>query len=53
MNHFIEIAINQASKSPMANKYGAVLLHRGKIISIGHNYDTHITTIKKCCLLCA
>lgn len=52
MQHFIDIAIEQAEKSPMNNKYGAVLIHRNKIVSMGYNYDIHITTGNKCCLLC-
>lgn len=53
MEHIIEVARNQAIKSPMNNKYGAVLLHRGKVVSVGYNYDTYISTANKCCLLCA
>ncbi len=51
-NKYIGIAIDQALKSPMINKYGAVLIHRNKIVSAGYNYDTHIHTDKKSCLLC-
>jgi hypothetical protein len=32
MEQFIDIATREALKSPMEKKYGAVLLHRGKII---------------------
>lgn len=32
------VAIREAMKSPMAKKYGAVLVHNGKIVSRGHNY---------------
>lgn len=31
-------AINEAMKSPMAKKYGAVLVHNGKIVSKGYNH---------------
>ena len=51
-NKFVCDAIKEASKSPMKNKYGAVLIYRNKIISIGHNYDTHIHTDKRSCPLC-
>jgi hypothetical protein len=45
-------AKKEALKSSMKSKYGAILIHRNKIISRGHNYDTHIHTDKKSCPLC-
>lgn len=50
-NH-INFAIEQARKSTMKCKYGAVLLHRNKIISYGYNRYTFITTNTESCLLC-
>lgn len=39
MQHFVEVARNEAMKSPMVNhKYGAVLIHRNRIVSTGFNY---------------
>ena len=52
-NKFIDNAKREAFKSPMKNKYGAVLVYRNKVISMGHNYDTHIHTDKKSCPLCS
>jgi deoxycytidylate deaminase len=52
MQKFIDIAITQAYKSPMSNKYGAVLIYRNKVLSVGYNYDTHISTENKYGLLC-
>lgn len=56
---YISVAINEARKSEMAHKYGAVLVNRGKIISTGYNtyikcskvfYSIHaeVNCIKKC-----
>jgi hypothetical protein len=53
INYYIDEAVKEARKSPMINKYGALLIHRGKIISRGYNYDTHIHTQKKYSVLCA
>lgn len=52
MQKFVNLAIKQALKSSMNTKYGAVLIHRNKIISMGYNYDTHISTSNKCSVLC-
>ena len=34
----ITYALNASRKSPMYKKFGAVLIHNGKIISVGFNY---------------
>jgi len=52
MEYFVSVAIEEARKSLMKSKYGAVLVYRNKIISKGYNYDTHINTLNKSCLLC-
>jgi hypothetical protein len=52
MDYFVSIAVEEARKSHMSQKYGAVLIYRNKIISKGHNYDTHISTLNRSCLLC-
>ncbi|AYV81592.1 MAG: hypothetical protein Harvfovirus43_14 [Harvfovirus sp.] len=51
-DYFIESAIAQALKSPMDKKYGAVLIHRGKIISSGFNkYRRGMSSKVKDCIL--
>lgn len=35
--NFIDEALKEANKSPMKNKYGALLIYRNKIISRGYN----------------
>lgn len=52
MEYFTAEAVKEALKSPMSKKYGAVLIHKGKIISRGYNYDTCPSSTNKCCLLC-
>lgn len=47
MNHFVLEAKKQALKSPMNNKYGAVLVYNNKIISRGYNYYTSIKNNEK------
>ena len=42
--NFIDVAVNEAKKSNMNNRYGAIIIHRNKVISTGHNYYTHINT---------
>lgn len=39
-----DIAIRQALKSPLKHRYGAVLVHRGKPISVGYNKESF-----RCC----
>ncbi len=34
----MDIALLQASKSPMKKQYGCVIVHRNTIIGIGYNY---------------
>lgn len=53
LNRFVIEAINEALKSPLSKKYGAVLVYKGKIISRGYNYDTHICSSNRQCLLCS
>jgi deoxycytidylate deaminase len=47
----MELAINQAKKSSMKHRYGAILLHRNKVISSGYNYDTKLSDLNKNCPL--
>lgn len=37
MSNFISIATTQALKSPMPNKYGCIIVHNKKIVSMGYN----------------
>lgn len=53
MNKFVEKAMEQALKSPMADKYGAVLVYRNRIISSGFNYYTWKFPKKKYSVLCS
>jgi deoxycytidylate deaminase len=48
----MELAIQEAHKSPMKSKYGAVLIHRHKIIASGYNDYTKRSNINKNCPLC-
>ena len=34
---FVEVAKKEARKSPIKHKYGAVIVHKGKIVSKGYN----------------
>lgn len=52
MNVFAKIAYNEALKSTMNNRYGAVLVLRGKVVGKGHNYSLINSTEKKSCILC-
>ena len=36
--YFLEVAAKTAMKSPMGHKHGAIVVYKGKIIGIGHNY---------------
>lgn len=47
----MEVAIDNALKSSMKHRYGAVLLYRNKIISSGYNYDTKLSGLNKNCPL--
>jgi deoxycytidylate deaminase len=49
----MELAIQEAHKSPMKSKYGAVLIHRHKIIASGYNDYIKRSSINKNCPLCA
>jgi deoxycytidylate deaminase len=51
MEYYVLRAMEEAEKSDMKRKYGAVLIHRGKIISSGHNYGTCNDTLNKSCVL--
>lgn len=37
----IDLAINEANKSYLKVRVGAVIMYRNKIISQGHNYTKH------------
>lgn len=42
---------NLAIKSNQTSKYAAIIIHRNKIISIGFNYLTRISSLSPSCLL--
>ena len=49
----IRLGIKEAMKSPVHNRYGAVLVHRNKIISTGHNLfkgPVHYNNLRQCVL---
>ena len=49
---YVQLAIDMAQKSPMKSKYGAVLLHRGRVMSVGYNhFDSKLPTDMTQCLL--
>lgn len=52
MNYFQLEAYKEALKSPMNKKYGAVLIHRGRIVSRGHNSYRYIGTLSRHRVLC-
>lgn len=53
MNHFTQIAYEEALKSSMRVRVGAVLVYRNKIISTGYNRNRNnkIHTSNNQCLL--
>jgi deoxycytidylate deaminase len=54
-NLWYEEALNQAKKSSVTHKCGAILVYRNKIVSKGYNYHRcdRISTNTKSCLLCS
>lgn len=47
---FIEVAINEATKSQMVKRYGAVVVHNNKIVGQGHNsHLRHLNLIGNKC----
>lgn len=52
MDSFVSHAINEAKKSPMYTRYGAILLYRNKVVSLGFNdYSGPIRRIQHSCFL--
>ena len=51
MLNFIKLAYEQASKSTMNKKYGAVLIYRNKVVGVGYNYSLTISTQNQQCIL--
>ena len=52
-NH-IETALHEARKSPVKKKFGAILIHNGRIVSTGYNYYTSgLTDDARHYLLCS
>ena len=45
--YFILQAYQEALKSTMTKRYGAVLVHNNKIVSKGHNYSTSLCSSNK------
>jgi len=54
VEQYLKIAGEEAKKSPMIKKHGALLIYRNKIISRGFNNYSNPTTghVSKLCLLC-
>ena len=48
----LDLAIKEAQKSTMKSRYGAVLIHRQKIIASGYNHQTKLSDLNKNCPLC-
>ena len=38
----ISKALTVSKKSPMNKKFGALLIHKGKVVSIGYNYYDNV-----------
>jgi deoxycytidylate deaminase len=51
MDYFIELAYKQALKSSMNKQYGAVLIYRNKVVGMGYNSSSKITTKNEYCIL--
>lgn len=52
MAHLLETAKYYASKSPMKERYGALLVYRGKIVGQGYNnYSGAVRKIYNSCIL--
>ena len=52
MDYFIDEAKKEANKSMMTKKCGAILIHRGKIISRGYNFMIYHNDHNKMRFLC-
>lgn len=52
MNYFELEAYREALKSTMKKKYGAVLVHRNRIISKGYNSSRVVSSLNPRCILC-
>lgn len=37
---FVDLALQNALKSPLKKRFGAVIIHQNKVVSQGHNIDT-------------
>ena len=53
MDHYTSVAFEEGLKSPVQNRYGAVLVYRNKIISKGFNYYKHTITNSRQGVLCS
>jgi deoxycytidylate deaminase len=53
MDYFVLEAKKEALKSELSTKYGAVLVHRGKIVSRGHNFGKRNNSLNRNCFLCS
>ncbi len=48
--YYVNLAYQEALKSPLKKKYGAVLIYRNKVVGKGYNYSLCNLTSKKCIL---
>uniref|UniRef100_A0A6C0ACM5 CMP/dCMP-type deaminase domain-containing protein n=1 Tax=viral metagenome TaxID=1070528 RepID=A0A6C0ACM5_9ZZZZ len=46
LHQFVQIAKQEALKSPIKHKYGAVLIYGGQVISKGYNSFKRTTGVK-------
>jgi hypothetical protein len=51
MDRYIEVAYNQALKSSVNKRYGAIVIYRKKIIGMGFNCHLKPSTKYKSCIL--
>ena len=49
---YLQVARQEALKSPIQSQFGAILIHRNKIIAKSHNeYKSHISDKNRQCIL--
>lgn len=48
---FVDLALENALKSPLKKRFGAVIIHQNKVVSQGHNIDTFRDMGERSCIL--
>jgi hypothetical protein len=52
MDKYFELALQEAQKSPMSSKYGAIIVYNNMVISKAYNTYKKHSSIQNQCLLC-